>query len=274
MTNVDRSVVKGFGDEWRKFDQRELDHRDRLSMFEDYFHIFPWDRLPAESEGMDIGCGSGRWAVLVAPRVGILHCVDPSSALEVARAALSGVENVRLHYAEIDNLPVPDGSLDFAYSLGVLHHVPDTEKAILSCVRKLKKGAPFLVYLYYKFDNRPMWYRALWHASEMARFLVSRAPFPVRYVISQLFALVVYWPLARFALIAEKLGVDVRNFPLTYYRDKTFYVLRTDSLDRFGTKLEKRFTKSEIKLMLKHAGLVDIRFSDRAPFWTAVGVKA
>ena len=51
------------------------------------------------------------------------------------------------------------------------------------------------------------------------------------------------------------------------------YILRNDSLDRFGTTLEKRFSKKEIFSMMKNNGLVNIRFSDTAPFWCAVGFK-
>ena len=80
--------------------------------------------------------------------------------------------------------------------------------------------------------------------------------------------------MARFALLAEKLGIDVSNFPLTWYRNEPFYILRTDALDRFGTRLEQRFTKDEIKQMLIHAGFSKIEFSDREPFWTALAYKA
>ena len=44
--------------------------------------------------------------------------------------------------------------MDFGYSLGVLHHIPDTCAGIKACARLLKRGGPFLVYLYYAFDNR------------------------------------------------------------------------------------------------------------------------
>ena len=49
--------------------------------------------------------------------------------------------------------------------------------------------------------------------------------------------------------------------------------MRTDALDRFGTKLEKRFTKAKIRQMMEHAGLEKIVFSDYAPYWCAVGYK-
>jgi hypothetical protein len=49
--------------------------------------------------------------------------------------------------------------------------------------------------------------------------------------------------------------------------------MRTDALDRFGTKLEQRFTKKEIETMMVESGLKDIKFSDNAPFYCAVGIK-
>jgi len=44
--------------------------------------------------------------------------------------------------------------------------------------------------------------------------------------------------------------------------------------DRFGTRLEKRFSRVEMERMMIVAGLTDIRFNEHPPFWTAVGIKA
>ena len=71
-----------------------------------------------------------------------------AEALSVARHNLGELKNCDFHCASVNNMPIDDSSLDFGYSLGVLHHVPDTTAAIRSCVQKLKMGAPFLVYLY------------------------------------------------------------------------------------------------------------------------------
>ena len=50
--------------------------------------------------------------------------------------------------------------------------------------------------------------------------------------------------------------------------------MRTDALDRFGTRLEHRMTRPQIKAMMEAAGLRDIRFSEAVPFWCAEGRKA
>lgn len=274
--NTDPRTVEGFGDEWERFSQAELSEGEKATIFEEYFGIFPWYLLPADgSVGADIGCGSGRWATLVAPRVAELHLIDASAtALNVTRGNLGGFQNVHYHHAGVDKLPIPDESLDFAYSLGVLHHVPDTQQAMISIAAKLKSGAPFLVYLYYAFDNRRLWYRWLWRISELGRFIVSRLPGYARHAISDAIAVGVYWPLARGAWLMRLLGCLPESWPLAYYGDKSFYVMRTDALDRFGTGLEQRFTRQQIKMMLESAGFRDIRFSNDPPYWCAVGLKS
>lgn len=274
QNNLDVVVVDGFGDEWSRFDQSDLTDVERSRIFGEYFAIFPWDRLTANAIGFDLGCGSGRWAQLVAPRVGRLHCIDASElALAVARRNLAGAENCVFHHASVDDIPLPDNSCDFGYSLGVLHHIPDTLEGIRSCVAKLKPGAPFLVYLYYRFDNRPAWFRFIWRMSDVIRGGISRLPHNLRYACSQVIAGLVYWPLARFALVVDKCGGRADNLPLSYYSRKSFYVMRTDALDRFGTRLERRFTRAEIQKMLEAAGLRNIVFSPNTPFWCAVGIK-
>lgn len=79
----------------------------------------------------------------------------------------------------------------------------------------------------------------MWRTSEIGRFLVSRSPYPVRYLLSQGIALIIHFPLSRFSLLLETLSFDVNSVPLLFYRNKGFYVLQTDALDRFGTKLER-----------------------------------
>lgn len=274
--NTDPATVEGFGREWATFTQsaEAFTDADRRAMFDSYFAIFPWDRLPPNSVGADIGCGSGRWAMLVAPRVGHLHAIDPAAdALAVARGNLAGLANVSFHQASVSALPLADGSLDFAYALRVLHHVPDTAQAIRELATKLKPGAPFLLYLYYAFDNRSAAYRALWKISNPGRLILSRAPYPLQIAVTTIIAYTVYWPLARMAALLEKLGMLPRSWPLTYYRRRALYVMRTDAFDRFCTRLEQRFTRAQIAGMLHAAGFDTARFSETEPFWVAVANK-
>ncbi len=272
--NYDLNVIDDFGDEWDAYDQSTVDYDELEKQFSDYFKLFSWDESITKGTGVDFGCGSGRWARFVADKVNTLICIDASEkAVSVAKKNLADKSNCQIYEAKIDELPMPDNSLDFAYSLGVLHHIPDTAQAIKNCTAKLKPGAPFLIYLYYAFDNRPIWFAMIWKCSDIFRNVISKMPFFIKYPVTNLIAAIVYYPLARLSLLMEKCGIDVNNVPLTEYRAKSFYTMRTDALDRFGTRLENRFTKVQIKKMMEEAGLKDIKFSDIAPYWCALGIK-
>src|SRR5258705_2398543 len=129
--NIDEQVVSDFGKEWSQFDQSGAPLDELKRNFEEYFSLFPWNRLPQQAEGFDLGCGSGRWAFFCAPRVGKLHCIDPAqAAIEVAKRKLAEFGNCVFHVAGVDEIPLADGSMDFGYSLGGLHHIPDTTRGL------------------------------------------------------------------------------------------------------------------------------------------------
>ena len=71
----------------------------------------------------------------------------------------------------------------------------------------------------------------------------------------------------------EKFGFNVDNIPLSSYRKTSLYTMSTDSLDRFGTKVENRFLKSEIKDLLEKSGFNKIIFSDKKPYWHVIAYK-
>ncbi len=272
--NLDIDTVKGFGKEWSAFDQRLLSSAEQTDIFNRYFSIFPWNSLPINAVGFDLGCGSGRWAACVSLRVGKLHCIDASpEALEVAKANLENYSNCSFHSASVDQIPLEPGTMDFGYSLGVLHHIPDTLTGLRACVECLKPGAPFLLYLYYSLDNRPWWFRVIWKASDALRKVISRLPHPLKMLASGLLALVIYWPFSRLARLIEMMGRDPKNIPLAFYRRRSFYVMRTDSYDRFCTRLEQRFSRDEIGDLMVAAGLRDIKFRESAPYWCSIGYR-
>ena len=89
MNNVNIDVVRDFGDEWDKYDQSGEDLKLEES-FSQYFSIFPNKYLNPNAVGFDAGCGSGRWAKFIAPKVKQLFCFDAShKALKVAQSNLS-----------------------------------------------------------------------------------------------------------------------------------------------------------------------------------------
>jgi hypothetical protein len=86
---------------------------------------------------------------------------------------------------------------------------------------------------------------------------------------------VIYLPLGRIAKLLKDSGREISNFPLHHYAEMPFIMLQNDALDRFGTRLEKRFSKQEISNMLKNSGfdLSTLVFSNNEPYWTFSIIK-
>ena len=103
VTNLDPATVKGFGEEWSKFTQQALNDRERAEVFKTYFSLIDWTKKP--NKVLDMGCGSGRWDVLVAPLVGELVGADLSpQALRVAKQNVRAA-NVSFLRCTPDTLP-------------------------------------------------------------------------------------------------------------------------------------------------------------------------
>ena len=271
---IGKKVISDFGNEWNEFDQSALTKDELKKLFDRYFHIFPKNKLNKKSIGFDLGCGSGRWAKFVAPKVKKLNCIDPSKlAIKVAKKNLFEQNNVKFINSNISKNILSKNSQDFGYCLGVLHHVEDTLKGLRFSNRILKKNAPYLIYLYYNFDNRGFIYRSIWKVSNLFRLIISKLPFKVKKVLTDLIAILIYYPLAKFSLILSYLGIRSEVLPLSFYKNESLYTMRTDSLDRFGTKLEKRFSKKEITNLLNKTGFKDVKFSNKMPYWVAICKK-
>ncbi len=274
MKNIENKVIDDFGKEWKFYNQSYLSKNELEKLFNKYFDIFPFEKINENSIGFDMGCGSGRWGKIIAPKVKILNCIEPSKkAIEQAKKNLQKYKNCKFINNDVFNNQLKDNSQDFGYCLGVLHHISDTKLGLKKCVDKLKKGAPFLIYLYYRFDNKPLWYNLVWNFSNLLRIVISKMPFMIKLFLTKIIGLFVYYPLARLSLILEKLGIKTSNIPLSSYKASSLYTMQTDSLDRFGTRIEKRFTKIEILRMMEDAGLKNIKFSNNIPYWVAVGEK-
>lgn len=271
--NIDASVVKSFGDEWSKFAVHSFDSVKELR--KEYFDIVDETMVNKDTYMIDIGCGSGRWTDYFVDKAGFIEAVDPSDAVYIADKMLGNKDNIRISQASVDTIPWPDETFDFGMSIGVLHHIPDTKKALIDCVKKIKKGGYFYVYLYYRFDNRGFLFKTVFYLSNIFRIIISRLPQGLKRFACEVMAIFVYWPFSRFAGLLHKLKLHglAKKIPLEPYHNKPFYNLRNDSLDRFGTKLEQRFLRSEITEMMEEAGLTDIKFGDKSAFWHAVGKR-
>ncbi len=271
--NIDEKVVNDFGEEWLKFN--EFTEKDIKKTGDEYFDLIDDKIVNQQTYAIDIGCGTGRWSKYLSGRAEFIEAVDPSNAIFAAAKTLNGVENVRLTRASVETLPFKDETFDFAMSVGVLHHIPDTMKALKDCVKKLKKGGYFYVYLYYNMDNRGSLFKVLFHVSDAFRKAIAALPTSLKKFVCDVLAVCVYMPIILIVKFLLLIGFTklALKLPLSAYHNKSFFIIRNDSLDRFGTRLEQRFSAKQVKEMMENAGLSEIVISPKTPYYHAIGKK-
>lgn len=271
-TNIDLTTVESFGEEWTSFDS--FSDEEIKTAGDQYFDIVK-DEWIRDKTALDVGCGTGRWSKYLASKAKSIEAIDPSKAVFSAAQLLQNNDNVRISKAGVDTIPFEDNSFDFVFSLGVLHHIPDTADAMKKCIDKLKSNGYFLVYLYYNFEQRGLLFKIIFWLSSLVRFIVSKLPSSLKKMTCNLLAVSLYLPLIFLSKFIESIGFkEISNsIPLSYYKTHSLNIIFNDALDRFGTPLEQRFSRADIRTMMEKAGLTDIVFSDNEPYWHAIGRK-
>lgn len=99
---------------------------------------------------LDAGIGNGQNENHFGRFAGGIVGVDISEAVDAAKRHWEGKLPIQLIQADICDMPFPDGVFDIALSDGVLHHTPDTKKALCSITSKTKAGGHVVFYVYKK----------------------------------------------------------------------------------------------------------------------------
>jgi SAM-dependent methyltransferase len=261
-----RRTQASFGYEWTHFNDWTA---SGTTNFQDYFAGIDLESL-RQAQVLDAGCGMGRHARQLAPHCSHLLAVDFSRAIEAAARNVGDLPNVTCVQADLTRLPVADGAFDFVYSMGVVHHLANTEEAVRGLVRKLRPGGRLRLYLYWK---RTGWTGRLLGLVTAARTVTTKLPFPALRVLCWMLSVVLYSAVVLPYRALMALGIPVSDrAPLFVYTKYPFTVLYNDQFDRFSAPLEKRYSESEARALVEAAGLHDVRA--RAMFgWLVDGIR-
>ncbi|HEX8332195.1 MAG TPA: class I SAM-dependent methyltransferase, partial [Segetibacter sp.] len=225
--NIDQKTIDSFGEEWQAFHGFEEQEIQKLG--DEYFDIITPEMLNKSTSVLEVGCGSGRFLKYVSTKAGFIVGVDPSHAIHASDNLLGPKDNVVLVKASANDLPFANETFDFVYSIGVLHHIPDTLKAMQACVDKVKKGGYFFTYLYYNLDNRGLLFRTIFNASTLLRKGVSKLSGKPKRFVCDILAVGLYMPFVGFSRLLKRAGVKEairQKIPLYGYENKGFYIIR------------------------------------------------
>jgi SAM-dependent methyltransferase len=248
-----------FGQEWAAYPSILAEHE---ADFRCYFDLIDLAGL-RDALVMDLGCGIGRWSHFIAPHCAAVVLVDFSEAIFIAARNLAGCTHALFIMGDVTRLPFASDCCDFAFSLGVLHHLPIDA---LQAVRLVGRLAPrLLVYLYYALDNRPWHFRALLMIATGLRRCVCRITAPLlRALLTWLFTVAFYLPVLALGTLLRPFGL-ARLLPLQDNRGRSFYRLRQEVYDRFFTRIEQRVTRIQILALQDRFSTVTV--AETFPYW-------
>lgn len=145
----DQAYAVSFGYQWGVFRTTQLDRKagdESEQTFQEKTGIDP--STLAGKTVLDVGCGMGRFAEVCARHGARVIGVDLSTAVEIAAENLSPYPDCAVLQADIFNLPLAADTFDVIYSIGVLHHTPDTKEAFLRLPRLLAQGGEIAIWVY------------------------------------------------------------------------------------------------------------------------------
>jgi SAM-dependent methyltransferase len=251
--------AESFGYQWNRFARTQLDSASGTTRSRDTF-VEKTGWALGDLRGarvLDAGCGIGRFAEVCADAGAEVHAVDLSTAVEAAARNVGRRPRVHLYQADIMRLPFPPESFDFVYSLGVLHHTPNTRAAFLKLPPLLRPGGRLAIWVY---APRLRWLVG----GAILRVVTPRLP--KRWLLRLSRAVSPLYHVHRIPLLGRLTRVAL---PVSLELDPEWRWL--DTFDWYSPRYQWKHGAPEVEAWFREAGLGQIR---RGPVPTSVsGVR-
>lgn len=242
--------AESFGDEWHRFRTVQLDSANGTHESEVGFSL-KTGLKPADVKGrlvLDAGVGAGRYSEVMARWGAEVVGVDLTRAIDAAAQNLRTQPSVHLIQADIFALPFRDETFDVAYSIGVLHHTPDTAGAFRRVAATVKKGGQLAVYIYLAGGLSR-------YFSDAFRVITTRLPRPVVYYGSAV-AIPLYF-LHQLPVIGR---ISQAVLPTNTHPDWRWRWL--DTFDWYTPRYQWKHRYPEVLRWFREAGFSDLYVAD------------
>jgi len=248
-----------FGYEWNKYSALDSNYENQFMNW-----IFPLgvDFFKGKKV-LDAGCGMGRnsfWALKWG--AGNLTAFDfDRRSVEAAKKNLAEFVNARILYKSIYEIDWQN-EFDVAFSIGVIHHLKEPEKALKKLTEALKPGGTLLIWVY-SYEGSE-WIKK--YINPLRINLTSKLPLPIVHVLSY-FCSVPLW-----------LFVKIFKGPGDYFKQLAtfkFWHVQSIVFDQLIPEVANYWTKEEVGNLFKELELKDIKIN-RPPNncgWTIIAKK-
>jgi len=255
------NYADNFGMQWNYFARTQLDSNSGLPISADRFwKATGWSPSDLHDKWvLDVGCGSGRFAEIALSAGAHVVALDYSCAVDACLANLSHFPNLHIVQGDIFSLPFAPGSFDFVYSLGVLQHTPNVERAFTALPSMLKDNGKLCADFYWK---RP---QTVIHLKYLLRPLTTKMDQHVLFALLERIVpllLPISQTLRSIPWIGQVLQRLIpvadysRSYHLSHEQLKEWALL--DTFDWFSPRYDYPLTKKQVRQLFLKAGFTDI----------------
>lgn len=242
------AYVQNFSFEWTIHRVTQLDsatgRNDSATTFDEKAG-FSQEELQGKL-ALDVGCGTGRFMEIAASRGAEVVGIDLSFAVESAYKNLGHLSNVHIVQADIFHLPFKKPTFDIIYSIGVLHHTPNTKKAFQSLLPFLKYGGKIAIWVYDYYSHLPI------IMSRYYRILTTKMPKRLLYDLC--YVAVPYYYLLKIPFLRHIFRAILPTAPWPDWRWRVL-----DTFDWYSPQYQWWHTDHEIYTWFAEAGLKNIK---------------
>jgi SAM-dependent methyltransferase len=190
--------------------------------------------------------------------------IEPSEGFEALKQNVSDKERVTLLKITGDKIPA-DSNLDYVFSIGVLHHIPDPKPVVKSAFQALKPGGKFLIWVYGKEGNH-----AYLFFISLLRWFTKRIPHSLLVILVWM----LYVPFFVYMHLCHFISLPLRGYLLAVFEKMAPDKRRLIIYDQLNPAYAKYYKKEEVENLLSEANFKDIKLHHRHGYsWTAVGKK-
>ena len=260
----ENKTINDFGRQWSIYRDNEGFYGS-MGLFSDIISPFLNAVEITDCRVAEIGSGTGRIVnMLLEAGAKYVVALEPSDAFEVLCQNIKQPEKVNCLKMTGDQLPA-DGNLDYIFSIGVLHHIPDPKPVIEAAFRALRPGGHFLVWLYGKEGNA--FYLTV---VTLLRVLTKRLP---HFALSAL-ARIACWPLLFYMKLCHRLSLPLQEYMVAVFEKMSPEKRRLIIYDQLNPSYSKYYTKREAEKLLIDGKFENVRTHHRHGYsWTVIGTK-
>jgi SAM-dependent methyltransferase len=251
-----QAYTSSFGFEWKQFSRTQLDSASgRKASETDFINKTGWSLEQLRGARiLDAGCGMGRYSE-VALRAGakVVCGIDLSQAVESAHENLRRYPQFVCAQASILDAPFEKSSFDCVFSIGVLHHTPNTRRSFLTLAEYVRPGGEMAVYIYSgEWKNRINCF-----FSDCYRVITKRLPPTLLFHLCKLCHPIYRWHKFCFR-INKYLGIMSHTLlPISMQDDPQWRLL--DTFDWYSPWYQWKHTFAEVESWFAEAGFVNVR---------------